>query len=501
MFESLSDRLSSALRSITGKTRLDEKTIQDSLREVRLALLEADVNIRVVKEFTERVRERSLDHEILQSLTPAQQVLSIVNEELIALLGGETASLNLGGKRPTIIMMVGLQGSGKTTSTAKIANMLREGGRKPYLVPADVYRPAAIDQLTTLARQLDMPVYPSTAGMNPVDIAASAVKEAENAECDVILLDTAGRLHVDAELMQELISIKEKTSPAEILFVADAMTGQDAVTVAEAFNNDLGISGVVLTKMDGDARGGAALSIKSVTGASVKLVGVGEKVTDIEPFHPDRIASRILGMGDMLTLMEKAKSTFDEAEAEELGRKLQKAEFNLEDFLSQMKKLRSFGSLEGLMKLIPGMSGLAGKLGGGVPEKEMGRFEAIINSMTKKERRNPKMINPSRRQRIAKGSGTSVAQVNQLLKQFDAMKSMMQKTMSGKGGMPKMGGMPGMGGMGGMGGLGGLGGMGGMGGMPGMGGGGPSHGGLSKSALKKKKEKRKAEKKNKKKNR
>lgn len=485
MFESLSDRLSGALRSITGKTRLDEKTIQDSLREVRLALLEADVHIRVVKEFTERVRERSLDHAILQSLTPAQQVLSIVNEELIALLGGETASLNLGGKRPAIIMMVGLQGSGKTTSTAKIADKLRKEGRRPYLVPADVYRPAAIDQLTTLARQLDMPVYPSTTAMNPVDIAENALKEAADANCDVILLDTAGRLHIDAALMRELVAIKGKTSPAEILFVADAMTGQDAVTVAEAFNNDLGFTGVVLTKMDGDARGGAALSIKSVTGASVKLVGVGEKITDLEAFHPDRIASRILGMGDVLTLLEKAQSSFNEAEAEELGRKLQKAEFNLEDFLSQMKKLRSFGSIEGLLKLIPGMSGLAGKLGGGVPEKELGRFEAIINSMTRTERQKPKMINPSRRQRIAKGSGTSVAQVNQLLKQFDAMKSMMQKTMSGKGGMPKMGGLGGLGGMPGMGGM----------------GGGASHSGLSKSALKKKKEKRKAEKKNRKKNR
>lgn len=476
MFESLSDRLSGALRSFTGRTRLDEKTIQDGLREVRLALLEADVNLRVVREFTEKVRERCLDQEVLQSLTPAQQVLSIVNEELVALLGGETADLNLSGKRPSVIMLVGLQGSGKTTSTAKIANRLRENGKKPYLVPADVYRPAAIDQLTTLAAQLGMPVYPSTTSMNPVDIAANAVREADAAGCDVVLLDTAGRLHVDTELMRELVAIKEKTSPAEILFVADAMTGQDAVTVAEAFNNDLAVTGVVLTKMDGDARGGAALSIKSVTGASVKYVGVGEKVTDIEPFHPDRVAGRILGMGDMLTLMEKAKATFDEKEAEEMGRKLQKAEFNLEDFLSQMKKLKSFGSIEGLLKLIPGMSGLAGKLGGNVPEKELSRFEAIVNSMTVKERRNPKLINTSRRQRIAKGSGTTVAQVNQLLKQFDAMKGMMQKTMSGKGGMPRMGGMPGLGGMG-----------------------DASPGGMSKTALKKKKEKRKAERKKKKK--
>jgi len=474
MFESLSDRLSGALRSFTGRTRLDEKTILDGLREVRLALLEADVNVRVVREFTEKVRERCLDQEVLQSYTPAQQVLSIVNEELVALLGGDAAPLNLGGKRPVLIMMVGLQGSGKTTSTAKIANKLREENRKPYLVPADVYRPAAIDQLTALARRLDLPVYPSTTSMNPVDIAVNALREAESAGCDVVLLDTAGRLHVDAELMRELVAIKEKTNPAEILFVADAMTGQDAVNVAEAFNNDLAITGVVLTKMDGDARGGAALSIKSVTGASVKFVGVGEKVTDIEPFHPDRIASRILGMGDMLTLMEKARETFDEKEAEELGRKMQKAEFNLEDFLSQMKKLKNFGSIESLLKLIPGMSGLAGKLGGNVPEKELGRFEAIINSMTIAERRSPKIIGASRRQRIAKGSGTAVAQVNQLLKQFEAMRTMMQKTMGGKGGLPGMGGLGGTGG-----------------GAPG--------GGMSKTALKKKKEKRKAERKKKKK--
>lgn len=488
MFESLSERLSGALRSITGRTRLDERTIQDALREVRLALLEADVNVRVVREFTDTVRERCLGQEVLQSLTPAQHVLGIVNEELIALLGGETAGLNLGGKKPAVIMMVGLQGSGKTTSTAKIANKLREENHRPYLAPADVYRPAAIDQLTTLANQLDLPVFPSTAAMNPVDIAVSARKAAEEAGCDVVILDTAGRLHVDAELMRELVAIKEKTAPAEILFVADSMTGQDAVNVAEAFNNDLALTGVVLTKMDGDARGGAALSIKSVTGASVKYVGVGEKVTDIEAFHPDRIAGRILGMGDMLTLMEKARETFDEKEAEEMGRKLQTAEFTLEDFLAQMKKLKSFGSIEGLLKLIPGMSGLAGKLGGNVPEKEMSRFEAIINSMTLKERRNPKIINPSRRQRIAKGSGSSVAQVSQLLKQFDGMKSMMQKSLSGK-----RGGMPGLGGLGGMGGMPGLGGM----GMPGMGGG--HSGGMSKAALKKKKEKRKAEKKRKKK--
>ncbi|MDR3074042.1 MAG: signal recognition particle protein [Deltaproteobacteria bacterium] len=492
MFESLSDRLSGALRSFAGRTRLDEKTILDGLREVRLALLEADVNIQVVKDFTEKVKERCLDREILQSFTPAQQVFSIVNEELVALLGGETASLNLSGKRPAVIMMVGLQGSGKTTSTAKIAGKLRDGNHRPYLVPVDVYRPAAIDQLTMLARQLDMPVYPSSPDMNPVDIAVDAVKKAEEAGCDVLLLDTAGRLHIDSELMRELAAIKAKTAPAEILFVADAMTGQDAVTVAEAFNNELAVTGVVLTKMDGDARGGAALSIKSATGASVKFVGVGEKISDIETFHPDRIASRILGMGDMLTLMEKTRENFNEAEAEELGRKLQKAEFNLEDFLSQMKKLKSLGSIQSLLKLIPGMGSLAGQLGGNLPEKELGRSEAIINSMTPGERRNPKIINPSRRRRIASGSGTSVAQVNQLLKQFDAMRDMMRKASSAKGGLPRMGGLPGMGGLGGFPGMGGLGGMGGT-------DQGPRGGGLSKSALKKKKEKRKAERKKKKK--
>ena len=499
MFESLSDRLGGALRSITGRTRLDERNIQDALREVRVALLEADVNIRVVKEFTEKIRERCLNQETLQSLTPAQQVLTIVNEELIALLGGETVPLNLGGKRPSVIMMVGLQGSGKTTSTAKIAHRLRAENRSPYLVPADVYRPAAIDQLTTLANQLEMPVFPSTTNMTPVDIATNAIREAEACGCDVVLLDTAGRLHVDAELMQELIAIKEKVSPAEILFVADAMTGQDAVTVAEAFNNDLSLTGVVLTKMDGDARGGAALSIKSVTGTNVKFVGMGEKVTDMEPFHPDRVASRILGMGDLATLMEKAQGSLDEQEAEELGRKLQTAEFNLEDFLSQMKKLKSFGSISSLLKLIPGMSSLAGQLGGNLPEKELGRTEAIINSMTIKERRNPKIITPSRRQRIAKGSGTSVSQVNQLLKQFEAMRGMMQKTMKNqKGGLGGLGNMMGMGGAPGANNAPGMGGMPGLGGMPGMGGfGGGSHGGsLSRDALKKK---RKAERQRKKK--
>lgn len=493
MFESLSERLGGVFRNLSGRAQLTEKNIEDGLREVRLALLEADVHFSVVKAFTDTIRERCLGQDVEKSLSPAQQVVKAVHDELVALLGGESAGLKLSGPGPHVIMMVGLQGSGKTTSAAKIASRLRDEGRKPYLVPADVYRPAAIDQLTTLARQLSMPCYPSQPDMNPVDIAADALVQAKNAGCDIVLLDTAGRLHVDQPLMQELVSIKQKVSPKEILFVADAMTGQDAVTVAQAFNEALALSGVVLTKMDGDARGGAALSIKSVTGAQVKFVGVGEKISDLEAFHPERVAGRILGMGDMLTLMEKAQSTIREEEAEELARKMEKAEFDLEDFRVQMRRLKSLGSLDGLLKLIPGMGALRQKLGNAVvPEKEMARSEAIINSMTMAERRRPGIINASRRQRIAKGCGMSVAQVNQLLKQFEGMRDMMKKGMGG-GKAPAMPRMPGMGGMGGFGGLGG------MGGMPGgFGGDMPGGGGLSKTALKKKKEKRKAERKKKK---
>ncbi len=495
MFESLSDRLGGVFRNLSGRAQLTEKNIQDSLREVRLALLEADVHFSVVKDFTETIRQRCLGQEVEKNLSAAQQVVKIVHEELVALLGGESKGLELSGPGPHAVMMVGLQGSGKTTSAAKIASLLRSEGRKPYLVPADVYRPAAIDQLTTLARQLDMPCYPSRTDMNPVDIAADALEQAKSLGCDVVLLDTAGRLHVDQPLMQELVSIKERARPKEILFVADAMTGQDAVTVAQAFNEKLTLSGVVLTKMDGDARGGAALSIKSVTGASVKFVGVGEKISDLEAFHPERVAGRILGMGDMLTLMEKAQATIQEEEAAELARKMEKAEFDLEDVRVQMRRIQSLGSLDGLLKLIPGMSGLRQKLGNSVvPEKEMSRSEAIINSMTMAERRRPALIGASRRQRIAKGSGTSVAQVNQLLKQFEGMREMMKKGMGGKG--PAMPRLPGMGGMGGLGGFGGFGGFGGLGG--GMGGDMPVSGGLSKTALKKKKEKRKAERKKKK---
>ncbi len=445
MFESLSDRLSAVFRKFRGQGTLNESNIQDGLREVRLALLEADVNLKVVREFIERVREKSLGQDVLKNLNPAQQVVKIVHEELIELLGGDAAKLELAGPAPHIIMLSGLQGSGKTTSAGKLAHYLRDQGRKPYLVPADVYRPAAIDQLTTLAGQLDMPVYASTTGMNPVDIAKSALADAQSKGCDCLLIDTAGRLHIDETLMQELVNIKEAVNPQEILFVADAMTGQDAVNVAESFNQAIGITGVILTKMDGDARGGAALSIKSVTGKSVKFVGMGEKINELEPFFPDRIAGRILGMGDMLTLIEKAQADIDEEEAEELARKIQSAEFNFEDFRAQLRRMKNIGSLESILKMIPGMGGLRQKLGDmKMPEKELAKSEAIINSMTKKERLNPKLLSGSRKMRIAKGSGTSMNQVNQFLKQFEQMRSMMQKMSAteqskGKGLLSKLG--------------------------------------------------------------
>ena len=504
MFESLSDRLSTVFRSFSGRGQLSEENIQEGLREVRLALLEADVNFKVVKSFVDTVREKCLGQEVLKGVSPAQQVVKIVHDELVQLLGGETTGLDLRGQQPAVIMMVGLQGSGKTTSSGKIANVLRKQKMRPYMVPADVYRPAAIDQLTVLAKQLDLPCYPSTTDMNPVDIARAAIADAREKQATVVLLDTAGRLHVDETLMQELADIKAAVNPQEILFVADAMTGQDAVTVAQAFNEKLGITGVVLTKMDGDARGGAALSIKSVTGASVKFVGMGEKLSEMEVFHPDRIAGRILGMGDVLTLIEKAQTTMEADEAAEMAAKMQKAKFDLEDFRNQMRKVKQMGSLDSILKLIPGLGGLREKLAeanGAVPEKEMARTEAIINSMTMAERRNPDLLNGSRRARIAKGAGVSVQQVNQLVRQFEQMRQMMKGMMGGKGGrMPQMprgmgGGFPGMGGMGGMPGMGGLPDMSGLSGMPGLGGMG---GGKSGSSATKKRKKRERPKKKKK---
>ena len=491
MFDSLTDRLDDVFRKIRGHARLTEENIQAALREVRLALLEADVNFKVVKDFVERVRERAMGQDVLKSLTPGQQVVKVVHEELIELLGGQAQTLDLSAS-PAVIMVVGLQGSGKTTTCAKLALKLRrEFKRKPYLVPADVYRPAAIDQLHKLASQLDIAAYPSTPDQNPVDICKAALEEAKRTGHDVVLLDTAGRLHIDATLMDELVAIKAATAPGEILFVADAMTGQDAVTVAAAFNERLNLSGVVLTKMDGDARGGAALSVRQVTGKAIKLVGTGEKVSDLEVFHPDRAASRILGMGDILTLIEKAQTDVDATEAAEMERKLRKAQFTLEDFRTQMRRVKKLGSLEGILKLIPGMSQVRKQLGEvQMPEKEMARVEAIINSMTKAERATPKLINTSRRERIARGSGCTVLEVSQLLKNFAQMQKMMQRMMGGKGmpAMPKMpGGMRGMPQMPGM--------PPGMAGMPAMPGAEAGSKAAAKAAAKKKKEKRKKRKK------
>ena len=500
MFESLSDRLSSVFRSFRGAGTLTEENVKAGLREVRLALLEADVNFKVVGDFVSSVREKCLGREITKGMSPAQEVVSVVNEELIKLLGGETAKLNLQGQVPAVIMMVGLQGSGKTTSAAKIANYLRRNKMRPYLVPADVYRPAAIDQLVVLAKELGMPYYPSTVDMNPVDIARKAFEQAKAEQATVMILDTAGRLHVDEVLMQELSDLKAAVHPQEILFVADAMTGQDAVNVAQTFNEKLGITGVVLTKMDGDARGGAALSIKAVTGAPVKFVGMGEKLSELEVFHPARIAGRILGMGDILTLAEKARDAIKQEEAEEFAKKLKKATFDLEDFRKQMRNVKKLGSLESILKLIPGLGGLREKLAaanGALPEKGMAQMEAIINSMTPAERHDPDILNGSRRARIARGAGVQVQQVNMLVRQFEQMRQMM-KGMSGgsrKGlSMPHgftppgtrmpMRGLPGMG-------------MPGMPGMPGAGEGSakPSPSRSSKALAQAKKKKRKAAKK------
>ncbi|CAM2058920.1 signal recognition particle protein component [Desulfovibrionales bacterium] len=442
MFDNLSDKLNTAFKKIRGQTRLNESNIHDSLRDVRLALLEADVNFNVVKDFIERVHERCLGQDILRSLTPGQQVVKIVYDEMVELLGGESVDLELRTKGPTVLMLVGLQGSGKTTNAAKLALFLRKRKLKPFLVPADVYRPAAIDQLQTLARSLDIPSYASTVHMSPMEICQNAMIEVIEHGYNVCIIDTAGRLHIDETLMQELVSIKAVVSPNEILLVADAMTGQDAVNIADRFNKLLDLTGIVLTKMDGDVRGGAALSIKSVTGKPIKFIGVGEKLSDLEIFHPDRIVNRIMGMGDILALIEKAQSAFKADEAEALVEKMRKAEFNLEDFLFQMRRLKKLGSLEGLLKLIPGMGGMSQILAtaGDVPEKKMAMSEAIILSMTLKERRYPKCIDQSRKNRIARGSGTTSNDVMQLLKNFDMMHKMMKRMLSGgtKGKLPRM---------------------------------------------------------------
>jgi len=436
MFESLSEKLDAAFRKLKGHGKLSEKNIEDGLKEVRMALLEADVHYGVTKRFIAGVKKRALGQEVLASLTPAQQVIKIVNEELTELMGSQNEDLNLSGSSPVAVMLVGLQGSGKTTTAGKLAVFLRKKGRKPFLVPADVYRPAAIDQLKTLGQQLDVPVFSSSTDMDPVDICREAKTAAHQQGCDTLLLDTAGRLHIDEGLMAELSRIKDTVKPADILLVADAMTGQDAVNIAESFNATLDIGGVVLTKMDGDARGGAALSIKEITGKPIKFIGVGEKLNELEPFHPDRLASSILGMGDVLTLIEKAQDVVDEKKAAELEKKLRKSQFTLEDFRDQMVQIRKMGSLGDIMKMIPGMGKLKQMKNLDVDENEFVRIEAIINSMTPRERRQHTIINGSRRKRIAKGSGTRVQDVNQLIKNYTQLLKMLKKF--NKGGMKGM---------------------------------------------------------------
>ncbi len=441
MFDRLSDKLAQVFKKLKGRGHLTEAQVNEALREVRLALLEADVNYKVTKGFIEQIRERAVGEEVLRSLTPAQQVIKIVHEELTALLGGEAPKLDLSGRPPVAIMLVGLQGSGKTTTAAKIARRLKSQGRQPYLVPADVQRPAAIEQLKRLAADIQVGVYDSQPGQSPVAISDAAMEAAYSAGYDTVILDTAGRLHIDGPLMEEIKAIKGKVAPREILLVADAMTGQDAVAVAQSFDDLLKLTGVILTKVEGDARGGAALSMRAVIGKPIKFLGVGEKLDALEVFHPDRLASRILGMGDVLTLIEKAQETFDADQVKALEKKIRQDSFTLEDFRQQLLQIKKMGPLEGLLEMIPGLGKKMKALKGAKPdENELKRVEAIILSMTPAERNNSQIINGSRRRRIAKGSGTTVEDVNRLLKNFAATQKMIKiMGKAGKGGrMPNL---------------------------------------------------------------
>ena len=433
-FEGLSSKLQDFTRKLRGKARITESDLKEMLREVKLALLEADVNYKIVKEFTSTIQEKALGQDVLKSLTPGQQVIKIVKDELVELLGGTDSKVNFTPNPPTVIMLVGLQGSGKTTTAGKLANLFRKQGKKPLLVACDVYRPAAIKQLQVVGSQLNIPVYANESTKDVVRIAKEAYNTAISKLNDVIILDTAGRLHIDEELMQELKNLKANAKPHEILLVVDSMTGQDAVNVASTFNENVGIDGVVLTKLDGDTRGGAALSVKKVTGRPIKFAATGEKLSDIEEFHPDRMASRILGMGDVLSIIEKAEESFDIEEAEKLEKQLRKGEFDLNDYLAQLKQIKKMGSFSSILKMIPGMSKFKDLK---VDDKEFTRIEAIICSMTDKERRNPKILNGSRRLRIAKGSGTTVQQINQFMKSFEVTQQMMKK-MKDKKGMKNM---------------------------------------------------------------
>ncbi len=429
-FESLSEKLSASFKKLRSKGRLTSADIKEAMRDVRLALLEADVSFKVVKDFIAKVSERAVGADVLESLTPAQMVIKIVNEELIALMGSENAKLNISPKPPTVVMMVGLQGSGKTTNGAKLAALMKKQGKRPLLAACDIYRPAAIDQLKTVGRQVDVPVF-EMGKTDPVHIAKAAIEHAKKHGNDIVFLDTAGRLHIDEALMDELKNIKASVSPHEILLVVDAMTGQDAVNVASAFNDALGIDGLLLTKLDGDARGGAALSVRAVTGKPIKFVGTGEKLDAIELFHPDRMASRILGMGDVLTLIEKAQQNFDEKKAQEMAARLRSNKFTLSDFYDQLVQLKSMGSISDIAGMLPGVDPKA-LSGAKLDEKTLSHTEAIIQSMTRYERENPAVLNSSRKKRIAAGSGTSVVEVNRLLKQFEGMQAMAKQMAGGK---------------------------------------------------------------------
>lgn len=427
-FEGLADRLQHTIKKITGKGKVSEQDVKEMTREVRLALLEADVNFKVVKDLIKRIKERAVGQEVMESLTPGQQVIKVVKEELTELMGGEHSKITVSDRPPTVIMMVGLQGAGKTTTTGKLANHLRKKhNRNPLLVACDVYRPAAINQLETLGQQLDMPVFSKGTDTDPVDIAKEAIEKAKTEHYDYVIIDTAGRLHIDSNLMDELVRIKSTVKPAEILLVVDAMTGQDAVNVAESFNEQLDITGVVLTKLDGDTRGGAALSIKAVTDKPIKFAGMGEKLDQLEAFHPERMASRILGMGDVLTLIEKAQTSVNEKQAKELEEKMRTMSFTFDDFLEQMGQVKNMGPLDDLLSMMPGAGKMKGLKNVQIDEKQLVHVEAIIQSMTKKERKEPGIMNASRKKRIAKGSGTSVSEVNRLLKQFSEMKKMMKQ--------------------------------------------------------------------------
>ena len=430
-FEGLSDKLSAVFKKLKNKGKLSESDVKAAMREVRLALLEADVNYKVAKDFVAKVSERAVGSGVLESLTPAQQVIKIVNEELTALMGESNARINYSSKIPTVIMMVGLQGSGKTTHSGKLALHFKKMGKRPLLVACDVYRPAAIDQLKVVGSQIDVPVF-EMGQIDPCEIAKKAISHAKDYGNDIVILDTAGRLHIDTELMDELLRLKEQFTPEEILLVIDSMTGQDAVNVAKSFNEKLGITGVILTKLDGDTRGGAALSVRAVTGAPIKFTGTGEKLTDLEPFYPDRMASRILGMGDVLTLIEKAEEQLDAKKAEEMAKKLGENSFDMNDLLEQMKQVRKMGSLSQIVSMLPGAKKKLSDEEAEQGEKQLVRTEAIINSMTKKERAKPSIISAQRKKRIAAGSGTKVEDVNRLLKQFEQMQKMI-KQLSGNG--------------------------------------------------------------------